>query len=461
MKNKKVVLVGAGVVNLISAYFLQRQGYQLVIVDKAPAPGERKQWKKYGCTFGGENVRMYSYTEADNYNEKGSQLYSRMDQAFSSLIDHGGWLTKPKTRFTELERSWIEDFHAVPAQDAKCFSEDIYRTNIASGRLWDQMMRERPELFENVEVRADIFRIYSDPADFEAAKQLHGSLGSLIRVLENAEVMRTYPLFRTAGKMNQLGGCMLVNGFTLKIHTLCENILSYLIAGGAEIRWNSNFSGIEKDALGKVHGIVVDGALETYDHYILSLGAYAGSTLLNTQTCNQLHGVLGVWMTIPNLYPELKYSMKIHKTGHVGEDTNVTLIHQNGKPVLVLGSGYGYTGNSTGNYLYNEELEGLYDSLKQTARVYFPEAYEQAKPIIDETQKYCVRSWTPTGLGVFEIIPTQNDGKLIITGGNNTGGFTQAPQIAEAALDALDDKTHRLHTCFHPQRLKQSTLHVN
>lgn len=461
MKNKKIVLVGAGVVNLVSAYYLSQQGYELTIIDKAPAPSQKKDWKKFGCTFGGENVRMYSYTEADNYNEKGSQLYSSMDKAFSEVIDDGGWLIKNSSTFTESERSWIEDFNNVDAQDAIQYNEEIYQINIASGGLWDDWMQENPILFDNAEVRRDIFRIYSDPSDFEAAQQLHGRLGSLIRVVEKEEVEHSYPLFRAAEAAGQLGGCMLVNGFTLKVHTLCENILSHLIAQGAEVRWNSCFSGIEKDHLGKVKGILVDGALETYDHYLLSLGAYAGNTLANTQTKNQLHGVLGIWLTLPNLYPELEHSMKIHKTGHVGEDTNVTLINQNGKPALVLGSGYGYTGNATSNNVQTSELKGLYDSLKQTAQVYFPEAYEQVCSTADDFQKYCVRGWTPTGLGIFEDIPAQNNGKLIITGGNNTGGFTQAPLIADAVLKALDCQTHPMHTLFDPRRMKALATSIN
>lgn len=461
MKNKKVVLVGAGVVNLVNAYFLARRGYELVLIDKAPPPTDQQNWKRLGCTFGGENVRMYSYTEADNYNEKGSQLYSRMDKAFSTVIDDGGWLTKAPSTFSDLERAWIEDFHNVGARGAMRFMEDIYRINIASGDLWERWMQTHPALFEHAEVCKDIFRIYSDPTDFEAAQQLHGRLGSITRVFAKEEVLQTYPMFRAASQAGQLGGCMLVKGFTLKVHTLCKAILKYLLARGVEVRWNSCFSGIEKDQFGKVTGILVDGELETYAHYVLSLGAYAGTTLLNTQTHNQLHGVLGVWLTLPNLYPELKHSMKIHKTGHVGEDTNVTLIQQNGQPVLVLGSGYGYTGNANHNSVQHEALTGLYDSLKETAKVYFSEAYAQALPKLDEGQKYCVRSWTPTGLGIFETIPTQNGGKLIITGGNNTGGFTQAPQISEAVLHALDDRVHPIHAEFHPQRMKRTAKSIN
>ncbi|MEL6536651.1 MAG: hypothetical protein AAFQ98_14630, partial [Bacteroidota bacterium] len=112
-----------------------------------------------------------------------------------------------------------------------------------------------------------------------------------------------------------------------------------------------------------------------------------------------------------------------------------------------------YTCNAAQNWVLSEQLEGIFKSLKENARTYFPAALEAAMPTIDDHRKYCVRSWTPTGLGVFETIPTKQGGKLIITGGNNTGGFTQAPVIGEAVLAALDDKPHRMHELFHPSRL--------
>ena len=61
-KLKTTAVVGLGVVNLVTAYFLAKQGYDLVLIDKAPSPLEKQNWRKLGCTFGGENVRMYTYT---------------------------------------------------------------------------------------------------------------------------------------------------------------------------------------------------------------------------------------------------------------------------------------------------------------------------------------------------------------------------------------------------------------
>ncbi|MEN7549431.1 FAD-binding oxidoreductase [Rapidithrix thailandica] len=450
--NKKIVIVGTGIVNLVSAYFLAKEHYDLILIDKAPSPFSNSHWKEQGCTFGGENVRMFSYTEADNYNEKDSQLYSKMDRAFENTIDQDGWLVRAKEMLSLPEQEWIQDFHSVNPEEARQFGEDIYTVNIRSGALWETWITEAQGLFEDLDFRRGILRIYSEAADFDVAKQLHSRLGSLVHVLDKEEALRKYPVFRKVNATGKLGGCMTAKGFTLKVQDLSKRIIWYLMAYGAKFRWNTTFSGVQRDQAGVVKGIIVDGELEQYGHYLLSLGAYAGTSLDTTQSNNLVHGVLGVWLTIPNVHPELNYSMKIHKAGHVGEDTNVTLIHQNGEPVLVLGSGYGYVGNLTENRIGNDELEGIYKSLKNTAQTYFPEAYEEGAATIDSTKRYCVRPWTPTSLGIFETLPALDNGKLIITGGNNTGGFTQSPYIADAVVSQLKDKTHPVHSLFHPKR---------
>lgn len=450
--SQKTVLIGAGVVNLVTAYFLAKQNHKLVIVDKAPSPTSQKaNWINQGCTFGGENVRMYTYTEADNYNEKGSQLYANMGDVFHKPIAEGGWLVNPTTSMNKAEREWARNHKEVSPQDANQFAEDIYTVNIQSGLLWNKMRREEAFLFEEVDFLPEILRIYSEKKDFEAAQKLHRRLGSFKRAFDVKAYAKENPVFQYAQATNMLGGCMITKGFTLRVQDFCLKIISYLETRGVEFWWERTFEGIERNNSEQITGIKIDGASYTFRNYVLSLGAYAGSSLKGSLSANQLHGVLGVWLTLPNVHPELKHSMKIHKTGHVGEDTNITLIEDANGKHLVLGSGYGYAGNSANNHVRLEQLDAIFESLKHTARTYFPDAYEAAKAYIDDTKKYCVRSWTPTGLGVFEVQETLS-GKLIITGGNNTGGFTQSPYIADAVLKTLEHTEHPMQTLFHPCR---------
>ena len=58
---------------------------------------------------------------------------------------------------------------------------------------------------------------------------------------------------------------------------------------------------------------------------------------------------------------------------------------------------------------------------------------------------------------------TASGGSLIITGGNNTGGFAQAPAIARAVWKGLVGERDPIHVLFHPDRgkLPTSTTHTS
>ena len=166
---------------------------------------------------------MYTYTEADNYNEKGNQLYSKMDEVFEQTINNNGWLIKAKNTLNQQEREWMQDFHKVTPEEAIQFGEDIYTVNIESGKIWKKWMRDAPELFDDLDLVKDVLRIYSDEMDFELARDLHGQLNSLKHTISKEEVLQKYPVFRNAFGTNMLGGCMVVKGFTLKV----QNSVSY------------------------------------------------------------------------------------------------------------------------------------------------------------------------------------------------------------------------------------------
>ncbi|MGH3830300.1 MAG: hypothetical protein ACRDRS_07570 [Pseudonocardiaceae bacterium] len=98
-----------------------------------------------------------------------------------------------------------------------------------------------------------------------------------------------------------------------------------------------------------------------------------------------IHGVLGIWLTTPNLEPRLEHSFKISRRGHRAEGVNVTVANdREGNPVLIFGSGCGW----------------------------------------------------------------KDSGVLIVTGGHNTGGFAQAPMIAEVVLAALRGEWHPMYNLF-------------
>lgn len=457
---RKVMLVGAGIVNLITAECLASNGYEVKIIDAGPDPREccGKDWQKLGVTSSGGNARMFSFTEADNYNEKGSKIYKDMSSIFRKTVLNGGWDVKDPIHFNAAEEAWIAAFERIPPWLARIYSENIFSINKDSGVLWDKLMEEVPELFQDVELHRDILRMYVEPVATAAAKQLNKKLGALLKDTSLEEYLTEFPGFRPASQMDELAGGITVQGFTLNVHPFMANLMARIESLGGQLKWNCRIDEIERNNKGEVTALRSDGERHVSNHYVISPGIGGNDLLKGTASENVIQGVLGVWLQIPNLEPKMTNSIKIHRRGHVVEDINITVAKdsETGEDILIFGGGYGYVGLDRPAD-DSPELLALFDELENVASIYFPKAYEAAKAghgfYPGGQKKYCIRPFTPTGLGVFELIPAVAGGKLIVTGGHNTGGFTQSTAVARAVWSALEGKSDPMHAWFHPSRI--------
>ena len=272
--------------------------------------------------------------------------------------------------------------------------------------------------------------------------------------LDTKELTEKYPALADACANGVVVGAMETVGFTLNVHKFMTQLLDYLEQVGGQCFWNNRITRILRDDHSVVIGLVSDSQTIAADNYVISPGAYGSELLKGTQTENKIHGVLGGWMVIPNLAPKLEHSLKIARKGHITADANVTVAtNYQGEEILIVGSGYGYTGLDPSN-IRTDELEAMYCGIEDSIKCYFPTAYETAKQsgLLKASRRYCVRSWTSTSLGIFEMIESANGGRLIVTGGHNTGGFAQSPAIAKAVLAALRGEFHPMHQLYYPNR---------
>lgn len=456
-RKETVLLVGAGIMNLVTAELLATHGYQVRIVDKGPEPRLCKDWTLLGITNGGGDARMFTRTEADNYNEKGSKIYQNMRSIFRRTVGQGGWSVKSPKDFSPAELAWVDAFERIPAWLAQTFRDNIYEVNMEAGRLWKEWMKTSPHLFEDVGLCKDVYRMYVEPYALEAAIKLNRQLGAITQNISLEEFVSANPGFRSAAESDHLAGAITVEGFTLNIHPFVAKLIDRITALGGGFLWDCEVQGIQRNALGEVSRLESQiGYLEA-DHYVVSPGSNGEILLRGTASENLVQGVLGVWLQIPNLHPQIQHSIKIHRRGHLVEDINITLAKdkETGKDVLKLGGGYGYVGLDRPSQDC-PELNALFNELEEVARIYFPKGYAAAKErgimYPGGHRQFCVRPFTPTGLGLFEDIPTASGAHLIITGGNNTGGFAQAPAIARAVQRALTGERDRIHMLFHPDR---------
>jgi glycine/D-amino acid oxidase-like deaminating enzyme len=444
-----VTVVGAGVVNLVTALGLVRAGHAVTVYDRAPDPRAGADWTAYGCSRGGGDGRMFTLTEADSYNDRSWAADGRSNGLLDRPVSGYGWRVLDPARCGERERQWAADFHRVPPWLAASFNADIFAVNQAAAPLWDRLIEKRPELF-GAGYQDGILRLYSDAAYFRRHIERNRRVGAVRRVLDPAEVAADYPALAAACAGGALAGGMEVTGFTVDIHGFLGRLVTLLERLGVEFRWGVPVSAV-RWADGTVDGVQVPDGVVRSRHYVLSPGAYGHQLLAGTDTAGEIQGMLGVWLTVPNTRPRLGRSLKVARAGHKAEETNVTVgTDAAGEPVLICGSGYGWTGLDPTN-IDPAELEELYRALEDTVRTLFPHTTGDLTP----TRRLCVRPWTASCLGVFEQVPVRGGGLLVVTGGHNTGGFAQAPVIAEAVRDALAGRTHPMHTRYHPARLRR------
>lgn len=447
----RVIVVGAGVMGLSTALALAERGHAVTVVEASPPPGG-VDWRGYGCTNGGEDARMFSMTEYDNYNEKCDTLYADMGRVFERPLAQGGWLAIDPRDRTDEERAWNEMFRRVPPWLARGFTEEIYTVGREALAGWRALFARYPSLREEVGYREGVLRIYDDPTKLEAARALQQSLGALERTLTPAETVIRAPLFADACAEGAVCGSLEVTGFTVQVHAFCRRLAELLEEKGVAIRWNVRATGFERDNGGAIKGLRVGDEVVRADHYVVSPGASGGELLDDFASGSLIHGVLGAWLALPHVGGVLDRSAKLKRTAEINEDVNVTVgIGSDGSRVLILGSGYGYVGRGA-DRLDPHQLELMYGELDRIAECYFPQACAVARAGPAYQKKYCVRPWTPTGLGVFEI-QAATSGLAIVVGGHNTGGFAAAPAVANSVGAALSGDVLDMHWQFEPRRL--------
>lgn len=447
-----VCVVGAGVVGLITALRLSEQGFTVTVLEGSPAP-QASPWTEYGCTHGGADARMYSATEYDNYNEKRDRLYVDMADVFERPLSRGGWLAMDPAAMTDAELAWTEMFRRVPVWLAQGYSAEIFDICRQGRQAWDAFFEKYPVFRALSGMRNGVIRTYDNPAKLAAAQALQAELGALERVLTPAEAAQRHPLFSHAVASGAICGALEVTGFTVQIHAFMRQLVQTLNARGVQIEWGCRAKRLVRDSENIVLGVEAGGNTRKADHYVISPGAYGGELAEGFAGRNLLHGVIGAWLVLPHVGGDLHRSAKLKRAAELNQDVNVTVgTAANGLPTLTLGSGYGYVG---GRPYQPEpyELNLMYQQLDEIAERFFPEAYAAALAAgITRAKKYCVRPWTPSGLGVFECQRAES-GVAILIGGHNTGGFAVAPQIAESVRSALVGQASDLHWQFQSRRL--------
>jgi D-amino-acid dehydrogenase len=460
--DKDVVLGGSGIVNLITAYYLVTHGYSVRIFDQEPDPRTRPDWRLLGCSASGGNCRVFSLNEARHHFLNSRHYEGEVSSPFKRTIAEDGSLAVPLGSLTERDHQWNERFESVTRALATRFHEDVVSFNKESEPLWREMIAAHPLLFQKSGYIPGLFRVYATAEKFARAQVAEKALGAIKRILNADEIARELPALREAVATNAVAGVMEVTGFSVGIHSLVEQMINHLSAQGVEFQWQVKIDAIVRDSSGRVKGLKAGSQTIEATHYVMSMGAYSQELFAGFSVANAIAPMIGLWLTIPNLTPQLDHPFKLSRAGFAskgaGEGANVVPgIDREGRPVIHISSGHGYIGFGNEARRFKDVM-GLGRSVEETVRSIFPKVRTLAdgrEIESGEDKLACVRPWTATGLGIFESTGTERDGSFIIAAGHNTGGFAQSPAVATAVLAAIEGRAHPMHGIYHPERLER------
>lgn len=420
---KKVNIVGSGIVGLLSAYYLSQAGFKISVFDSGPNPLTDYNKDKAGATFSGGNARHVSATETSPHASSSMtrQIYIRGDK--------GGWLAKDVHNLTLAEKAWMDEFELV-TQSPELFTQftkTVIEVNNLGKDLWRKLMIQDPDLFTNVQIQQPLTVFFLDESTFKSEKNVETAANPLYppRPLTKKEIIKEYPVMADAVRRKIIAGGLVLDGFALNAISFCANIIRRLLSQGVSFSWDTEVTSSQK--------------LDPAEYYLISTGARKQDFLTGTSSHQKIMGVAGVWITIPN--PGLKEAFKVacpYPTGYI----NGTLEGKN----LLLSGGYGFIGQ---DYLdrQNPGIQTLFEDMKRNVQSVFPESFKKALREDSLDERVCVRPMKPSGLGVFEIMK-KGKSKVIFTGANSAGGFTQAPVLAAAVLDTLNGKDSFLIKAF-------------
>ncbi len=288
----KVIVLGAGVVGVTTAYFLARCGYQVTVIDKNQGPA-------LGCSYA--NGAQLSYSHVETWAAKASLL-----SISTAVILPNSFLSLGNI-FDRRFFSWLKKFYQnSPEEIAKENSRNLFHLASFSREALAEIIKE--EKIEFNYKKEGILHFFTNQTSFDKAvkeTEFHTSLGCRLQILNADQCVEKEPsLIKLFNEKKLTGGIFYEDDaigdslmFTQNLAKICRDKYGVNFEFNTEIR---NLLTNRK----KITGINTDKGVFVGDKYVYSLGA-EGDKLLSGIGINS------------NIYPLKGYSISMT----VGEES--------------------------------------------------------------------------------------------------------------------------------------------
>jgi D-amino-acid dehydrogenase len=286
----RVLVLGAGVVGVTSAWYLARAGHEVTVLDRQPGPGLETSFANAGQVSPGYSA-PWAAPGIPIKALKWLMMRHRPLVLWPSL-DHGlyGWLARMLANCTE------EAYRRNKARMVRLaeYSRDCLRALRGETGL-DYDARSRGTL--------QLFRTQKQLDSVGADTRVLDAFGVPYELLDRAGCAAAEPaLAAVAGKY--VGGLRLPGDETGDAHLFTQRLAALAAARGVRFRYGEAIEAIEAEA-GAVTGVRTRAGRLAADAYVVALGSYAPALLRPLGVALPVYPVKGYSLTLPVTDPAM------------------------------------------------------------------------------------------------------------------------------------------------------------
>ncbi len=283
----KVIVLGAGVVGVSSAYFLARAGHQVVVIDK-------NLQSAMGCSEA--NGGQLSYSHVETWAAKAS-LFSMLKAA----VLPGSFLTISDLASRKFLKWFCEFYKNSAPKKAQENSRRLFRLTSYSREVLTEILKEEKDLKFDYK-KNGILHFYRDQKKFEHAikeAEFSNSIGARAQILSAEECVKKEPTLikifdekKLAGgifyEMDASGNSLL---FTRALEKICQEKYGVVFEYGAEIK--NIFTNYKK-----ITGVNTSKGVFVANKYVYALGALGDKLLQGINVETKIYPLKGYSLSI-------------------------------------------------------------------------------------------------------------------------------------------------------------------
>ena len=411
----RVLVLGSGVIGTASAYYLARQGYEVVVVDRQNGPAMETSFANAGQVSPGYASPWAAPGVPLKAIKWLLQKHAPLAIKATGDIDQYLWMA-------QMLRNCTASRYAVN-------KERMVRLSEYSRDCLDELRAETGLAYEGRQLgTTQLFRTQAQLDNAAKDIAVLERSGVPFELLDRAGIARVEPAL--ASVTDKLAGALrLPNDQTGDCQIFTRKLAEMAAALGVQFRFGQTIQRLDF-AGDRINGVWVDGQLETADRYVLALGSYSPQLLKPLGVRAPVYPLKGYSLTVPITNPDMA------PTSTILDETYKVAITRFDQRIRVGGMA---------------EIAGFDLSLnprrRETLEMIVGDLYPQGGDLSQADFWTGLRPATPDGTPIVGATPYRN---LFLNTGHGTLGWTMAcgsgrfladiiarkrPQISSEGLD--------------------------